>query len=121
MSDLARRLPVVLALWFGAACGADPAEDGPPDACAGATGCNGECELGNSYGVGRYCTPGGGECAGLAAAFCTVDFEDTTETWCTRPCDPEADVVEQCGEDAVCRGEDQGGGGPSGCVPMICL
>lgn len=113
---------VVLTLGLGlAACGEAARGDGPPDACAGETGCNGACEPGNSYGVGRHCTKGGGECSGQAAAFCTVDFEDTDESWCTRPCDPEADIVQQCGEDASCRGESEAGGGPSGCVPQSCL
>src|SRR5262245_25668494 len=102
-----RALIASVALACAVACGEDSSGNGEPDACAGATGCNGECELGNSYGVGHYCTEGGGECAGLLATFCTVDFDDTSETWCTRPCDPAADVVEQCGEDAICRGEEE--------------
>lgn len=108
-----------------AACASDdngPAGDGDgdlTDACAGTTGCNGECEVGNEMGVGRYCTPDGNECRGQLAAFCTVDFNDSADSFCTRPCNPDGDVVAQCGVDAICRTED--GSGPAGCVPNSCL
>jgi hypothetical protein len=90
----------------GAVCTGDNPDD---------SGCNGPCERGNSFGVGRYCTPGGGECADTQATFCTVDFNPTDLAFCTRPCSDSS----QCGEDATCRGDD--GGGPMGCVPNFCL
>ena len=111
---------IVAALALGCGDDSSAADAGPPDACVGATGCNGECEVGNAYGVGRFCSEGGGQCQGLPAFACTVDFEDTTEAFCTRPCNPEDDVEVQCGQDAVCRGEEIGGSGPSGCVPIMC-
>ena len=118
MNPLTSKILVVAALLaLASSCASD--DDGS-DECVGEIGCNGECELGNSYGVGRYCTLGGGECNGELAIFCTVDFQETTETYCTRPCDPDADVDEQCGEETVCRGEEIGGTGPSGCVPILC-
>jgi hypothetical protein len=84
--------------------------------CVGATGCNGPCELGNSLGVGRYCTAGGGECNKNDAPFifCTVDYEPTAGVqYCTGPCTKDTD----CGENAYCSGSGQGG---RGCEPMIC-
>jgi hypothetical protein len=82
------------------------------------TGCEGACELGNSWGVGQFCTMGGGECAdtpGRMAPFCTVDVQPDGPAFCTRPCTDET----QCGEDASCLGEDESG--PKGCVPNFCL
>lgn len=106
-------LVVVLAL---AGCGGDGAASADAG-CEGETGCNGACELGNSWGVGRYCTPGGGECADTPdrlAPFCTADFDDTGFAFCTRPCTGD----DQCGENARCASETEGG--PSGCFPLIC-
>ena len=85
---------------------------GASDACTD-TGCAGACAPGNSLGVGKACTPGGGECNGSDAPFCTVDFETTDLAFCTRTC---ADSS-QCGEGATCTGQ----GGPMGCVPNECL
>ena len=122
-----RAVPLLLCLLLASCGGGDDdggaAGDGTPDACAGGNGCGEPCAAGNSYGVGMYCTVGGGECTntpGRAAPFCTVDNRADADAFCTRPCDPEADVVAQCGEDATCRG-DGSGGGPSGCVPNACL
>lgn len=100
------------------ACGDDNGSaNGPDAACVGATGCNGPCEKGNEYGVGAYCTAGGGECANTpmrAAPFCTVDTAETEFAFCTRPCTTNAD----CGSNARCANE--GGTGPSGCFPIFC-
>lgn len=115
-----RTMPVLLLILLaGPACGDDGAAGiDASEACTGDTGCNGECELGNSIGVGHYCTPGGGECADTpnrAAPFCTADASDSGLWFCTRTCADDS----QCGEDARCLG--QGGGGPMGCVPVFCL
>ncbi len=109
-----------MAVMALAACGGG-GDAGPPDACAAGAGCGQACATGNSFGVGMYCTVGGGECAdtpGRMAPFCTVDNEPTADAFCTRPCDPNADPVTQCGVDAVCT--NGGGSGPSGCVPVVC-
>jgi len=96
----------------------------PPDAsadaapCVGPTGCNGICERGNSRGVGRYCTGGGGQCASTPdqlAPFCTQDFNPTNLGFCTRPCADDS----QCGENARCTSEN--GSGPKGCFPDFCM
>jgi hypothetical protein len=111
-----RLAPLILALILGA-CGDDgEATIDASTQCVGETGCNGECELGNSIGVGRYCTPGGGECADTpnrAAPFCTADQSDEGLWFCTRTCADD----DQCGENARCLGQ----GGPMGCVPEFCL
>ena len=95
-----------------AACGGD--DDDCPDTAV----CDDPCATGNSFGVGMYCTAGGGECADTPdrlAPFCTVDFDETAPAFCTRPCEPGNDL-EMCGEDAVCTGQ----GGDTGCVPVAC-
>jgi hypothetical protein len=102
-------LAIALALT---ACGGDD------DGCEGGAGCGEPCAPGNDFGVGMYCTPGGGECGDTPdrlAPFCTVDFDDTAPAFCTRPCEPGDDLA-MCGEDAVCTGQ----GGDTGCVPVAC-
>jgi len=112
-SDL---VAVLIALVAGlAACGGDD------DSCEGGAGCGEPCALGNSFGVGMYCTEGGGECGDTPnrlAPFCTVDFDPSAPAFCTRPCDPDMDVVEMCGEDALCMADSEGG--DTGCVPITC-
>jgi hypothetical protein len=107
----------LLVVLVGCGSSGTAADAGPPDACVGATGCSEVCELGNSWGVGRYCTPGGGQCADTPdrrAPYCTADFDPGGPWFCTRPC---ADAT-QCGEAAVCT--NGGAGGPRGCVPDVC-
>jgi hypothetical protein len=91
---------------------------GGDDSCSGGTGCGEPCATGNALGVGKFCTAGGGECNGLDAAFCTVDFDSAASAFCTRPCDPTGDVAAMCGEGARC---DDGGTGQFGCVPESCF
>lgn len=73
------------------------------------------CDVGNERGVGRYCTPGGGECAGnrTGILICTVDVEPSGPAFCTTPCTTDAN----CGTGAMCVHESAG----SGCVPLACL
>jgi hypothetical protein len=111
---------VVLLLALAAGCGGGDAVDaGRADACSGSAECGDECNFGNSWGVGRYCTPGGMECADTPnrmAPFCTADYDETAPVWfCTRPCED----VSGCGEGTACTSED--GTGPKGCVPISCV
>lgn len=70
-------------------------------------------DKGNSIGVGKYCTPGGGECTGLAAGLCTGDV-GPTEWFCVKiGCQKDSD----CAEMATCVTQTGG----SGCVPNKCL
>lgn len=100
------------------ACGSsDSSPDAGLDACAGGTGCEAACELGNEFGIGAFCTVGGGQCANTpsrAAPFCTVDNDPDAPAFCTRPCA----VDEDCGSGARCA--DDGGTGPKGCFPLFC-
>lgn len=111
-------LGLALALGCGGGDGV-AAADAEPQACEGGTGCGEPCATGNSFGVGRFCTPGGGECSqnpdGLAP-FCTVDFSADAPPFCTRPC-AAGDDLAMCGEDAMCIDQ----GGQLGCVPVACL
>ena len=106
---------LLLLLLLLAACGGD--DDG---ACEGGAGCGEPCAAGNSFGVGMYCTEGGGECGDTPnrlAPFCTVDFDPDAPAFCTRPCEPGNDL-EMCGEDALCTSETEGG--DTGCIPITC-
>jgi hypothetical protein len=104
---------LVLALGVSAGCGGDG------DAACVAE-CGSPCAFGNSFGVGRACTAGGGECGETPdrlAPFCTRDFDPEAPAFCTRPCEPGDDLA-MCGEGARC---DNGGSGSYGCVPLVCL
>ena len=46
------------------------------------TGCTQPGQAGNSLGVGKYCTRGGGQCAqNPSAIFCTVDYVPSAPDW----------------------------------------
>lgn len=113
------RTSALLVAILLAACGSD--DDNAADAaCQGGAGCGESCAAGNSFGVGRYCTPGGGECGDTPnrlAPFCTVDFDPEAPAFCTRPCEPGDDLA-MCGEDALCTSEEEGG--DTGCIPITC-
>lgn len=96
-----------------AACGTS--NDNGERTCTGGTGCGEGCQEANEVGVGMACTPGGGECGRNMAPFlfCTSDYEEGAWSYCTGPCDTDAD----CGTDAFCSGSGHGG---KGCVPAIC-
>lgn len=102
-----------LAVLFVAACGGGGAAG--DDVCTGGTGCGEPCQAANDKGVGLPCTMGGGECSNNLAPFlfCTADYEDGADPYCTGPCSRDSD----CGEGAYCSGSGHGG---SGCVPAIC-
>src|SRR5215831_11864847 len=87
----------------------DASPDVPPGICPPAG------TPGNNMGVGKACTPGGGECRNNGnAIFCTVDFvHDTTAWYCTALCSNDTD----CGTNAYCSGSGMGG---RGCEPAIC-
>lgn len=78
--------------------------------------CLPECAL-NELGVGQPCTAGGGQCTGLGAFFCTVDFADTDLAFCTLACVAD----DQCGEGAVCDIDPEDPGLGAGCVPVTCV
>src|ERR1700691_5743798 len=61
------------------------------------TGCGDQGDSGNSDGVGKYCTQGGGQCLGTGAAICSADIQSGPGL-CSKPCSTNAD----CGTGAVC-------------------
>jgi hypothetical protein len=79
----------------------------------GATMCVAKGAPGNSLGVGKYCTPGGGQCSGLPAGLCTADIGQS-DWFCVKVgCQTNSD----CGADAQCVMQTGG----AGCVPDSCL
>jgi hypothetical protein len=94
------------------ACG-DASQSARPDGPL-ETGCGKPGELGNSLGVGKYCTRGGHECASNSfALFCTVTYEPSAPAFCTNACTRDPD----CGDGAYCSGS---GMGLTGCLPAVC-
>jgi hypothetical protein len=81
--------------------------DGPPCAASGATG--------NSLGIGKECTTGGGECG--FATICVADYvKGTWGNFCTTTCSTDAD----CGAGAVCS-QSQAGASIRTCIPTACV
>jgi hypothetical protein len=93
--------------------GGDTGMAGCPTRPATGEPCVRACDLGNSRGVGKYCTKGGKQCDGnQSAIFCTADTDPTAPGFCTKPCSDDA----ACGLEASCTGDDRG----KGCVPLVC-
>jgi Copper type II ascorbate-dependent monooxygenase, C-terminal domain len=77
--------------------------------------CAEESEAGNAVGVGEFCSPGGGQCAGnMGADLCLGDFVKDEEfaNFCTKICTSDG----ECGEGAFC-GHDS----TRICIPSKCL
>jgi hypothetical protein len=89
---------------------------GTKDSGSTSSGSGADCvkagDKGNAKGIGKYCQ-GTAECA--SGLLCTKDVGATAEepTFCTIPCEKDAD----CGEGATCYEEARG----KGCLPNACL
>lgn len=75
-------------------------------------GCGDPGDPGNSDGVGKYCTKGGGQCIGTGSPICSADIESGAPGLCSKPCLSDSD----CGAGAVCYGSSLG----KGCEPIAC-
>jgi hypothetical protein len=81
--------------------------NGPPCAASGAPG--------NSLGIGKECTTGGGECG--STTICVADYvQGTWGNFCTTTCSTDA----ECGEGAVCSAS-QAGASIRTCIPEACV
>ena len=89
-----------------------PWADVVPSSPPAGEGCVGPEAMGNSMGVGRYCTPGGSECADAEANFCLAAFNPSANYCSVIFCEDDA----QCGEGASCVSGDGG----TACVPEMC-
>jgi hypothetical protein len=99
---------VLCAMGVGCSDSSDASQTGVP-----ASSCAQPGDTGNENGVGRFCSPDGGECSGLAP-MCLADVAPAEGQWfCTRLCTED----DQCGSDARCIGDERG----SACVPEHCL
>jgi hypothetical protein len=74
--------------------------------------CGSPGDMGNSLGVGKYCTQGGGQCQGLNASICSADIQLNGSGICSKSCNTDAD----CGTGAVCYQDTLG----KGCEPISC-
>jgi hypothetical protein len=79
---------------------------GPPCAAEGAPG--------NENGVGKYCTRGGGECAGSQASICLSDYTVGALDFCTTLCADDSG----CGSQARCVGAATSA--TKVCMPVAC-
>lgn len=115
--DIARAGIVIVMAGALAGCGSSgtTAADAGRDANPPATSCVQPGEPGNETGVGRYCSPHGGECATTASArLCLPDLAPTVGDWyCLKLCTTDA----ECGSSAVCVHSPSG----SGCAPLQCV
>jgi len=88
--------------------------------------CGSPGSMGNSKGVGKYCTPTGNECSGNGSAVvCSAGFFPGTNfctlaATCGSPPSPPADTV-LCGENTFCQCSTSGTtAGLCGCTPAAC-
>jgi hypothetical protein len=92
-----------------------PMTQPPPTVDAPAsTKCGKPGDMGNSLGVGKYCTQLT-DCFGLKAGICAILGGDPNQTFCTMSCTMGSTTA--CGENAMCACQ----GGQCGCVPNACL
>ena len=98
--------------------GIDAGSDVHPDVIIDPANCVPSNATNDGAGVGGYCSPGGGQCAGSgpggAPRICSADLSGAEpHAWfCTYPCTTSTD----CGSAAVCVATPQG----SICVPPSC-
>ncbi len=94
---------------------ASTAADSQVDTGVPASSCVRPGASGNEKGVGRFCTPGGSECAGPETLLCIATVEPDQGQWfCTLPL---CRTTAECGTGAVCVRETRG----SACVPTQCI
>jgi hypothetical protein len=74
-------------------------------------------DKGNSVGVGQFCINVSDCTDNPKARLCTT-FGDPENYFCTFRCDPKADPVDVCGENARCACNDKGTS--CGCFPTRC-
>jgi hypothetical protein len=87
--------------------------DAPSDA---ASACGNPGDVGNSLGVGKYCTKAR-DCVGLAALLCATAGNPDNH-FCTKSCSPQHDSGTECGEGATCTCDPRGCGCTlNGCTP----
>lgn len=111
------RLWVLAAALALAGCGGDNTTSAPPpDMARGpdlASACGHPGDVGNSLGVGKYCSKLS-DCAGNGqATLCTILGSNDT-FFCTFACSDAAST--ECGEDASCQCQ----GTQCGCFPDAC-
>jgi hypothetical protein len=84
----------------------------PPDSICGAP-----CDVGNSKGVGKFCTKIDDCVDNPSATICVVAFTPKNRAYfCTLPCSGPSDTT-TCGENATCECS----GGQCGCTPNHCI
>ena len=116
---------MVLSTLLVAACSSTPA-DGPKDMSMILSSCGKPGDVGNSKGVGTFCTSLG-DCTGQAV-FCSSLGNGNTPSagdtyFCTiYPCHVgDAGTANECGENATCSCGSQGGTTGCACTPDSCL
>lgn len=104
-------------------CGGGGVTPAPDLATPATQSCCGKAgDVGNSKGVGKYCTdPQGSECrANTGATVCSAIGNTTARKtfFCTMLCDPMKPAATECGENAGCTQDS--GTKQYGCTPNAC-
>jgi hypothetical protein len=93
----------------------------PADMTVFQSSCGKPGDVGNSVGVGKFCTAGEfvAQCGMNRVATVCANLGDEHEFFCTAPCDAtDAGAPDQCGENAICACDSMGRG--CGCFPLSC-
>jgi hypothetical protein len=111
----------VRAVLFAAAlalagCGGDDEPAAGPDL---GSQCGHPGDTGNSLGVGKYCQEISDCHNNTRANICSTLGSNTT-FFCTFACNPNADMGNPCGENAICACGSGGAASGCGCYPTSC-
>jgi hypothetical protein len=93
----------------------------PADMSMIQSNCGHPGDVGNSLGVGKFCTAGEfvAQCGMNKLATVCANLGDDHEFFCTAPCDgTDGGVPGYCGENAECACDSSGRG--CGCFPLSC-
>src|SRR5687767_1409735 len=98
----------------GLAAGCSGPKTAPaPDLAEFESDCGRPGDVGNSLGVGMFCTSLG-DCSDNKRAKLCTKIADPDNFFCTMRCE-QGGPPDQCGEDAICACQ-----GACGCVPLAC-
>lgn len=111
-----------LLIAFALVAGCTDETKNAPDMTIFMSDCGKPGDVGNSLGVGKFCTAGEfvAQCGMNAKANLCANLGDAKNFFCTFQCDgTDAGAADQCGENAICACDSKGRG--CGCFPTACI